>query len=203
MPQDVTNLNSPPQGPEVLERKSGKLASAWAAWFAALGAVASWAVAGALSAGSLTVSGAATIGGALTAASATITGLLTAGSLNLTTAAVTPANGKQYAGDAAWIALVVNAPYTNTGGGVPSAQVRKLSDGWVCLEGAVNFNGAALGSVIATLPAAYRPANALRFAVVAQGAYATFNVAANGDISQLQGSVAASVFFNVGFYAEA
>lgn len=64
----------------------------------------------------------------------------------------------------------------------PSPQYTKSSDGIVTLKGYITSGTTTSGTVIATLPAGYRPKERICLASVANNAHARIDIKANGDI---------------------
>lgn len=126
MSQAPSNLNKPQPDVVVADPKSGQLSKAFAAWLANIGAVASWAVSGALSAASAMFN-----------------------TLTLKTSVGTPAKGQLGAGDAAWSAFAFAGTWVNMGGVFEVSQSIKDGAGTVTVH--VYAKSGVLGQV-GTLP---------------------------------------------------
>src|SRR6266446_2437208 len=86
----------------------------------------------------------------------------------------------------------VPATWTNSGGAYSNFGWRADPRGVVWVRGRITTLPV-LGTVLATLPALAAPAATHRFAVDAAGAYGALEIAANGQIKQIIGSVAGTL----------
>jgi hypothetical protein len=90
------------------------------------------------------------------------------------------------------------ATWTNAGGLYPNFGWRVDQSGVGWLRGRI-ATLPALATVLATLPAAAAPLGTRRFTVDAAGAYGAIEVAANGQITQVVGSIAGTLDFDGAF----
>lgn len=92
--------------------------------------------------------------------------------------------------DSGWIDQTLLNSWTNTGGGWAALSVRKRNNE-LHLRGQINHAGATTGSVIATLPAGYRPSVDKQVGLIDSGGTVRLcEIQADGDIVYLGAAVA-------------
>jgi len=81
-----------------------------------------------------------------------------------------------------WITPTLTGLWSNFGSGWDTAQYTKSADGVVTVKGLIKSGTTSAGTVVATLPAGYRPLATTIMTVTGNNAYARFDLQPNGQI---------------------
>lgn len=105
-------------------------------------------------------------------------------------------------GEGAWNALTLQNSWVDFGGALETAGYKNHNGGIVYVKGTVKSGTATAGTVIATLPAGFRPLNDRVFAVRSSAAGGEARVKANGEITIEAGNNTYFSLDNIFFWAE-